>query len=51
MSFSRKQRVMGYPDNPDIDHEWPSEAKLQQEFPKLFKQFWDDENIKTLNKS
>ncbi|WP_028469474.1 DUF4240 domain-containing protein [Neptunomonas japonica] len=40
-----------YFDDPDIDDEWPSEIKLQQEFPKLFNQFWDEENIRTLNKS
>jgi hypothetical protein len=38
-----------YPEEPVIDNEWPSELKLQQEFPKLYDQFWDEENIRTLN--
>jgi hypothetical protein len=38
-----------YPEAPDIDDEWPPEEKLQQEFPKLYNKFWDEENIRTLN--
>jgi hypothetical protein len=38
-----------YPEDPVINDEWPSEKQLQQEFPKLYDQFWDKENIRTLS--
>jgi hypothetical protein len=38
-----------YPEDPAIDDEWPSEKQLQQEFPKLYDQLWDEENIRTLS--
>lgn len=37
-----------YPENPTIDDEWPSEKQLQQELPRLYNGFWDDENSRTL---
>lgn len=39
-----------YPQEPIIDSSWPKKEKLEEEFPILFSKFWDEENIKTLNK-
>lgn len=38
-----------YPEDPVIEDDWPSEEELKQEFPKLYDQFWDEENVRTLN--
>ncbi|MCE2573897.1 DUF4240 domain-containing protein [Motilimonas eburnea] len=38
-----------YPEDPVIEDDWPSEKELKQEFPKLYDQFWDEENVRTLN--
>jgi hypothetical protein len=38
-----------YPKDPVIDDDWPSKEKLEEEFPKLYGKFWDDENVRTLN--
>lgn len=38
-----------YPNYPNLDYDWPSETELQQEFPKLFNKYWDEQNIRTLN--
>lgn len=38
-----------YPEKPVIGDDWPSAEKLEEEFPQLYKRFWDEENIKALN--
>lgn len=38
-----------YPEEKLIEDDWPSEAELKREFPKLYGQFWDEENVRMLN--
>jgi len=38
-----------YPEDPILDDDWPAAAKLEEEFPGLFRKFRDEENIRTLN--
>jgi len=38
-----------YPEDPVINDEWPCAKQLQQAFPKLYDQFWNEENIRTLS--
>ncbi|NVJ62435.1 MAG: DUF4240 domain-containing protein [Gammaproteobacteria bacterium] len=38
-----------YPKDPEINDDWPDAEKLAEEFPKLYEEFWDEENIRTLS--
>lgn len=38
-----------YHKDPEIDDDWPPAEKLAEEFPNLYKEFWNEENIRTLS--